>query len=357
MLQIQPNPFSVTWLEITENSWGGSAMNNQKKRNSFKKNVLNKSANAIAVLALGSIQFMGSSAFAVNGLMKTHFGNAISQTEQTGSTSTGDNNPSGTPKVQYYGGPVIPNVLIHAVYWGNAIPSNIKDNAPDFYATITQSSFMDIGKEYSTAGIVSTGGQSTNQVIGRGSFGKTVEITPSVTNKSVIDDSDIQAEIEKQINSGALPAPTDNTLYMISFPKGLDITIDDGKGGKATSCQQFCAYHMGFTTKSGKNVFYGVMPDMSSFACAFGCGSGSAFDRFSVAGSHEIMEAVTDGFPTPGDKPSYPQAWNTDDGQEVGDLCQSNTATLTGGKVEYQIQQIWSNRTNACTTQPTYSKQ
>ena len=71
---------------------------------------------------------------------------------------------------------------------------------------------------------------------------------------------------------------------------------------------------------------------------------------------NEFMEAMTDPFPTPGDNPSFPQAWNTVDGEEVGDLCTEQTAPLSGGATVYQVQEIWSNKTNACSTNASFSK-
>src|SRR5206468_4133529 len=87
-----------------------------------------------------------------------------------------------------------------------------------------------------------------------------------------------------------------------------------------------CAYHEGFNSKSGAPIFYGVMPVCGGF----GCGFGNAFDNLTIVSSHEALEAITDPFPTPGDKPAYPQAWNTTDGQEIADLCQSVSGTVTG---------------------------
>ena len=257
--------------------------------------------------------------------------------------------PKAGTKVLYYGGPVISHAQVYAVFWGDKVTATTKSAMPDFYSSVLNSNYMDWLKIYNTTGITSADGHAgTNQQIGRGSFIQAIQITPAVTT-GTIDDKDIQAELEKQIAAKVLPAPTADSLYMIHFPKGLKITMHDGST-VATSCQQFCAYHEGFKAKDGSSVYYGVMPDLDSMACSLGCGSGGSLARITVSASHELIEAVTDPFPTPGTKPGFPQAWNTTGGEEVGDLCQSNTATLKGKATSYTIQQEWDNSTNACTT-------
>ena len=257
--------------------------------------------------------------------------------------------PDPTTKVVYYGGPVISQVKIYSVYWGSAVRSNVKTVAPDFYKTLANSSYIDWLKEYNTTGAsVMSGHAGTNQTISRGSYGGAITITPKVTS-GIISDEDVQKEIQAQIDAKKLPAATDNSLYMMHFPPGMTITIDDGNGGRASSCEQFCAYHEGYTDPKGQNVFYGVIPDLDSTACSFGCGS-SSLGRFTVSASHEVSEAITDGFPTPGSHPAFPQAWNSLDGNEVSDLCQDFSGKLTGGKQTYVVAQSWDNLTNACHT-------
>ena len=76
---------------------------------------------------------------------------------------------------------------------------------------------------------------------------------------------------------------------------------------------------------------------------------GYSFDTTTIISSHELAEAVTDAFPTPGSHPKYPQAWNTSAGSEAGDLCEGTSGTLAAGKTSYQVQQIYSNKRAGCT--------
>ena len=254
--------------------------------------------------------------------------------------------PAAAQKVVYYGGPVIANVKVMAVFWGSSIDATIQKQIGGFYSTTTDSTYFDWLKEYNTGSKAVDGRAGTNQSIGRGSYIGSVTITPSIA-KTSINDTDIQAELDLQIAKGVLPKADSNTLYMIYFPGGVSITIDN-----QTSCTAFCAYHNGFASKTHGNVFYGVMPDMTSGACAFGCGFAAAFDNVTEVSSHELIEAVTDPFPTPGSNPTFPQAWNTTDGNEVGDLCAGNATQLTSKGLSYNLQQEYDNTISGCTSGP-----
>ena len=122
---------------------------------------------------------------------------------------------------------------------------------------------------------------------------------------------------------------------MIYFPPTVTITIDG-----ARSCTDFGAYHFATPGKAkGNNIFYSVEPE---------CGLG--FDYITVAASHEFSEAMTDNIPTPGSNPDYPQAWNTTDGYEIGDLCENSNGTLSSGASHWTVQQEFLNSTNTCST-------
>lgn len=249
---------------------------------------------------------------------------------------------AGAGKLLYYGGPVIANAKVYAVFWGNGVDSEIKEKIGPFYANIMDSTYLDWLSEYDTSLAAVDGRQGTNQHIGRGSYAGAITISPANTSTDLTD-AMIQAELEAQVAAGKLPAPSDDTLYMINFPAGTNISIDGQR-----SCQSFCAYHEGFKAKSGAAVYYGVLPVCGGF----GCGGGSAFDNLCSAASHEAIEAVTDPFPTPGDKPAYPQAWNTNDGQEIADLCVGNNSTVSGHGTTSTVQQLWDNNTNSCAAGP-----
>ena len=124
-------------------------------------------------------------------------------------------------------------------------------------------------------------------------------------------------------------------LYMIYFPSDITINLDG-----LISCQDFGAYHFSTSTRArAKNIFYAVEPD---------CNAGFGFITY--AASHEFAEATTDNIPTPGTNPAYPQAWNTSNGYEIGDLCEGYTGTLTDSTTSYEVTQVYLNSTAACST-------
>jgi hypothetical protein len=258
---------------------------------------------------------------------------------------------SGAGALKYYGGPVIPNAKVTVVIWGNNVQKDIIATTPDFYASLTKSDMMDWMDQYNTSGKGLDGRDGTNQHIGKGSFQGIVTIQPQVTT-GTIDDTAIQAELQRQIDAGKLPKPDDNTLFMTYFPPGMTITIEGMQ-----SCSQFCAYHgfNGAPTPSN-HFYYGVMPDLGG-ACSFGCGFHQHLDNVTSISTHEFCEAVTDPFPTPGSTPAYPQAWNDTQGSEVGDLCADSMNTLTGANGKsYSVQSEYDNTAAGCSTRAWTSK-
>jgi hypothetical protein len=239
--------------------------------------------------------------------------------------------------LQYYGGPVIEHAKVYVVFWGAAADGGLKAQLAPFYANILDSGYMDWLKEYDTNRVAVDGRKGTNQHIGRGTYGGSFTIQPANTSSSLTD-ADVQHELDAQIAAGKLPPNDGNTLYMTYFPSGVSIDIP-GAGG---SCSAFCAYHEGFVSpRTGKPVYYGVMP-----SCGWGCGSETEVS------SHECIEAVTDPFPTPGDSPAYPQAWNDAGGQEIADLCESTSGSVTGHGITSDVTGLWDDSIGGCNTGP-----
>lgn len=252
---------------------------------------------------------------------------------------------AGQQKLLYYGGPVISNAQIYVVHWGPNVVADIKAGIGEFYTAVASSNMMDWLDQYQTTVKAVDGRNGTNQHIGKGRYMGDITITPSLTGKRV-DDTEIQAEMQRQIDAGKLPRPDDNTLFMIYFPPGITITA-----AGMMSCSQFCAYHGNKGLPDEPNHFYyGVMPDLGG-ACAFGCGFGNHFATATSISSHELFEAITDPVPTPGSNPSFPQAWNDNQGNEIGDICagSNNDLRSASGKV-FTVQSEFDNSTGSCST-------
>lgn len=265
--------------------------------------------------------------------------------------------PSGA-HLTYYGGPVVSNIKVVVVYYGSGsyLP-DLSTGLPNFFSAISNGTYMDMLSEYSTQG-VSGGGVTGNQIIARGgsnAFLGSYTITPSASNNgSTIDDSQIQAELQAQINASHLPAPdydangNADTLYMIYFPAGKTIT----QGG-SSSCVSggFCAYH-GTIASGGRNLLYGVQPDMQSGSgCFTGCGnSATEFNNYTSVASHEFSETITDAAVGLATTFSPPLAWYDQTNGEIGDICNAIQGTADG----YTVQAEWSNLQNGCAVGPVF---
>jgi hypothetical protein len=256
--------------------------------------------------------------------------------------------------VAYYGGRVISNVAVVAVFWTANVDVTVQQRVGSFYAAVTNSSYLDWLSEYDTVGRVGSGGQGgSEQHIGRGRFVGAFTIEPA-TSDTALDNDQIATELAAQIAAGSLPAPSldaagnVNSLYVVEMPPGYVVTLLGAK-----SCSAFCSYHW-TASIGGHSVPYVVLPDMHGCAGA-ACGQG--FDDETILRSHEIAEAITDtesGMVDPADfaagRDVYPMAWSADGGakSEIADLCfsafQGDHDTVAG----YAVQKLWSNYAGKC---------
>lgn len=260
----------------------------------------------------------------------------------------------------YFGGPVISNVQVIQVLYGTGsynaqVAGTQSPTMGNFFADLTgtNSGYVNLLTQYNTP---ASGG--TNQTIGNGTFGGLFQISPSSGNNgSTISDAQIQSELLAQINAGHLPSPqldaagNVNTLYMIYFPPGKTIT----QGG-SSSCVGggFCAYH-GTTssTLNGKNILYGVLPDMQAGSgCATGCGNSTTFGNYTSVTSHELTESITDADVGIATTFAPPLAWYDMNNGEIGDICNAQQGSYTANGTTYTIQLEFSNAANNCVLPP-----
>ncbi|KAJ3286021.1 hypothetical protein HDU79_006890 [Rhizoclosmatium sp. JEL0117] len=220
----------------------------------------------------------------------------------------------------YYGGPVIPNVEVHPIFYGNA---NYQSQTNAFYAGVVQSSWYDVLAQYN---------------VYRGSAVPGFSV--SATKTALDDVNDIHPFLTNLISTGQIK-PTANTYYPIHFAPGINpihfapgISITQGGGA---SCSVFCA------TSSTVSCQTKVVP-------AGGCGSNPSQinNMFSVA-SHELAEAATDAAVGVATVIGSPLAWYDQTNGENGDICNAQQGTTVGADgVTYVVQKTWSNSDNAC---------
>ncbi len=251
--------------------------------------------------------------------------------------------------LNYYGGHVISNVHVIPVLWGSNVPSAVASGVGPFYTAITDSTYFDWLAEYNTD-ITAFGGETgTGQHIGRGTAEAPITIQPSITSTSITNDQ-IMAELQAQISAGHLPKNDANSIYMFHFPAGMKITLPDGNGGTAGSCTQFCAYHNTIAA-SPVNIFYGVIPNVTTDGCEAGCGPiGGGFNNTTSVASHELIETVTDAEVGLAQNSAPPLGWYDPQGSngEIGDECNGDQGSVSSHGQSWTIQNEYSNSKGAC---------
>jgi MYXO-CTERM domain-containing protein len=238
-----------------------------------------------------------------------------------------------TPKLAYNGGPLIQHVKVVDVFYSPGHP--YKAQLESYYKAILQSAYFDWLVEYN----------APMYTINRGTFSTSVE--DNNPNPMQIQTVAPQQYLQKLLDANKVPAPDDDTMYMLYFPSNVDPT--DGGGGSCISNGDYCAYHASFQTSSGQNVRYGVIPDMDAKGCSMGCGP-TGFASFTDVSSHELVEAVTD---PDSDAQGNPSGWydpNTTRNNcgEIGDICATGGTGETGQVNGYTVQKEWSNKNNDC---------
>ena len=233
----------------------------------------------------------------------------------------------------YRGGPLIASVKVFTLYWGSAWASTLPPSSgpqgvtraafDGFIADVVSSAYMDLLAEYNTE----------NVTIGRGSLLGSTIVGPDPASQ--VADADIRAQITGRLADGTIPPWDTNTLYAVLLPPGSTVVI----AGGAASCSDFCGYHDAILDTSGNPLaYYAVLPYPGCQGCMRSQDNTllSDFDALTTVASHEIAEAVTD--PVPG------RGWYDTQQGEIGDICAWQLAALDG----YTVQQLWSNRQQAC---------
>jgi hypothetical protein len=237
--------------------------------------------------------------------------------------------------VTYQGGPLINNAAVETVFLGQAWTSDpsLSQNAAQlnqFFSYLTGSSYMDLLAQYGTA---------QAGPIGHGSFVGQVNIPQNVWRRTTVSDTTIQNVLDSEIGSGAIAAPSGNSLLFVFTPP--NIVVSQGGSRSNGFPEGFAGYHNSFVDSTGQLVRYAVIPDPIGNDQVAGL---TAFQQQTAASSHELAEAITD--------PDGTSWWdNTNDataGYEIGDFADlsKNTVYLNG----YAVEELWSNVTRGLAT-------
>ena len=248
----------------------------------------------------------------------------------------------------YHGGLIVhaPQVVDVRYGAGTYLPENAgtgPGTLDGFYTQLVSSGIYNWLDEYDA--------MSPLQAVAPGALVATVPITPAASrNGSTITGQQVNDEIAAQITAGTLPSPNDSTIYMVHFPAGK--TIDAG-ANMCSATNNLCAYHGNFAL-AGKNVFIGVIPDMTSPACQTYCSLGlSPFGVETYLTTHELYETVFTPVQAP---PTSPTGWFEAGGAQIADKCENGPNPVgqilgTDGRI-YAVATLFSNQQNALGVNP-----
>jgi hypothetical protein len=213
------------------------------------------------------------------------------------------------PPMSFNGGRVIPSPqLVTVTFVG--MDTTLRDYLRDFNDKITTTNW------WSTV--------MNGYGVGAGSGGGYAEL-PDVFTGQETADMQVQGYIADQVTKGALPTPTDSTIYLLYIPYTAFIDL-----GTDRSCSQFLGYHgSGKVVVSGSSqtFLYAIIND-----CRGPSGTAQQLkDDQTYTTSHEVAEAATDpdvntsakgGWYVPGGN----DAWvRNRAGGENADMCQPQT--------------------------------
>jgi hypothetical protein len=220
---------------------------------------------------------------------------------------------SGLPNVTYHGGPLLQNVQIESVFYGQPWSTDtslqqLASQVDGFLHYFPTSPYINVLKQYN---------------VGDGSFLSDVVISQNPPSGQTLDDSQIRQVLDSEIAAQQLPTPTSNSLYVFFTAPGVIVT-DNGQN----SVNDFAGYHDTFTDSAGAPVYYAVVPYPTGGVANAQL---TEFQQMTVILSHEVSEAMTD--------PDTQTGWfDTRTGQEIGDIADGQIGNLDG----YVIQGVWS---------------
>jgi hypothetical protein len=229
-------------------------------------------------------------------------------------------------RINYFGGPLLSHVRVSTLFWGAGWKQS---PLPDYFNGFFRALFAD-GRYM--ANLAQYGSSSTP--ITNGTWVATASDAQDPPARVL--DEQIQSEISAQVTASALPAPDDNTLYVVFTSPGV-VAVD--RYGD-DSAHDFAGYHDYFFNGRGGGFAYAVIPYDERQ---------SNPHLMTMAASHELAEAVTDPQPT-----DATVAWYDPRNGEIGDIPQ---LLYLAGKIgatdlydiltapdgtRYAVQKVWS---------------
>ncbi|KAJ3062229.1 hypothetical protein HDU99_005285, partial [Rhizoclosmatium hyalinum] len=140
------------------------------------------------------------------------------------------------PSVSFYGGPILKNVVVQPLFYGNVSYAKELQN---YYGAVTQSPWMDTLTQYG---------------VGSGTALPPISVptTMNQTVKGYLSDSDFVTQGQpgdiqnflKDLVAKGIITPTANTYFPLHFAPGFKIASStDSSGNLEVNCRSWCGYH------------------------------------------------------------------------------------------------------------------
>jgi PKD domain-containing protein len=282
--------------------------------------------------------------------------------------------PSGSPPLEYHGGPVMHSQAEYAIFWApggaSEFPSGYIAGIEDFLKNVA----TDSGKPSNDYSVSAQYTDGTGHAAYSDTFGGSVIDEHAYPTSgtcppyespfsgaeftSCITDEKLAAEANSVISEKGWPHGLGSVYYMV-LPPEVGSCFGNPETEPEAACfdEAFCAYHS--FTSSPQTVYANI-----SFAHedVFGCGVGeypneNVFDDTLSSLSHEANEAITDPllnawFDFEGFE-NADECRNTLDGDDYGEPLGGSPGAFTLfneeiGTGHYYLQQEWSNDTEEC---------
>ncbi len=204
--------------------------------------------------------------------------------------------------VTYHGGPIVGSPRILPVYWGNT-PNSA--GITEFYKAVqTRLGWLDWDYHVGSTRIYDASTLSP------------VTITPTHGTSTVVKWNDIRDQLSDLIATGVVPPQDAGLIYAFHFPPTVNVYLFDDR----RMCDVVGATHGSFSPWPGPGTQFPWITVVPT------CGN---FDSVTSLAYHELVEEMTN--PETGGAQGYVNAWyEASNGQEIADICQSQTALLVG---------------------------
>jgi hypothetical protein len=194
------------------------------------------------------------------------------------------------PSVTFQGGPVIPHVDVHNVFygqnWSTTDKYGLQRAALDqFQSDITRSPYLSMLGEYG---------------VGRGGFGGADGVYGSTAPaaNTTVTESTIQSMLSTEINAGRLPEESGRQVYFVYLPPTVKSQFDQSNGFFAhhgsfqmQAAHSFYVFGARYTYYTTDTVYYAVVQHPQTTGDITGLND---LQHLTEVSSHELSEAITD---------------------------------------------------------------